>query len=693
MAYSGISPKPNSFVFKPGGTNSSNVYTSWQATYSAASASLSPAVIYVDSSISTATVPSGVWDLAGIIELRGLQKVSSLSTLVLADGAVLRNPYKITDYLTISAQSSTQSMDWTLSNSNTLMMDNNAVLINDGSGYIMNSSATNAHIVLRGGSQMLKNTASVMYLPARATATIELHENSVLGLNAISGNITAVANVKVLSLSAVTNSQSAVGYTPTYTPINSSNSTISGLVHSGSGNPGAPPPSFVQGNSSSGLTVTTSRSVTAGNVLVVLAQTESAISSVGSVTVTDTIGTTYTAVANSIGNSGVNGILYAGIAPSSGSVTITGNQVALYARMTVSEFNNVSATVDGSAAVYSASTTNVTATSTNSIILGAVGSFHSASTFTPGTGFLSATSGNGSDASFMEYNLSPIVGTNAVGYTSTTSTSNDILLAAVLHYSPFVTVGNDGDFYIDTLNKEVYGPRTTGVYPYLSALGINGASSSITVNSANVTLTALQAARPTIFINGTLTGNRNLIVDHTTINLKIGDSFNIINTCTGPYTITFLVDNSGVGLWIPPTGTTISVVWNGSDFIYKDSGGGFVLQSTQTVAAGGASGPTYSDIWQIPTGWMIAGAVARSTQTGSASGSVTTSLGTSHGGGELIAAHTPGSSGVAFTHTGSGFTTGNEVVSSGQTISATQQNTGTVSVAYIESYTLRVVSA
>ena len=240
-------------------------------------------------------------------------------------------------------------------------------------------------------------------------------------------------------------------------------------MRSGIGSPNAQ--SFVQGASASATSVTSNFSVTAGNVILLLLQTESTVASVGSVSVTDNLGTVYTAVANSIGNPAVNAIVYVGVLTQSGIVTITGTQGSSYARMTFTEMRGVSTTIDSQSSGYAATSLSVTVSNSASVIVGLVANDHSATTFTAGTGYTIAVQGNGNDSSMIEYIVGAATGSNTVtfGYTGA-GDDNSPFFALVFETIPTSTSpGEDGDFYIDTSTKRFWGPRLNGNY---SAIGV-----------------------------------------------------------------------------------------------------------------------------------------------------------------------------------------------------------------------------
>jgi hypothetical protein len=249
-------------------------------------------------------------------------------------------------------------------------------------------------------------------------------------------------------------------------------STPAGLMHFGVGSPNQN--GFVQGKSASGLTVTADGAVSAGNLIVVLIQTESAIASIGSITVTDNLSTptVYTAVpgASSIGNPGVNAIAFKGVPTVSGVPTISGNQGASFPRTSFAEFTNTGTTVDVANAGYAATSLSITTSNPLELVVGLVAAFHSAITFTAGAPLVSVVVGTGSDASFIEAGTATGAGAQSFSYSATATDNAPFFVVAFTPDGSFTPIGQDGDGYIDTASKKVYGPRTSGVYPLIGSL-------------------------------------------------------------------------------------------------------------------------------------------------------------------------------------------------------------------------------
>lgn len=245
--------------------------------------------------------------------------------------------------------------------------------------------------------------------------------------------------------------------------------TSIGVMRAGSGDP-SQLPSFVQGKSASGKVVTTNSSVTAGNLLVVHTSCENS-GSVGS-TPTDNLLTPYTLISSiPTGASQCIGAVYAGIAPTSGICTVTGTQGNSFPRTSVGEYKNAINTVDSSNQATSSSSLSVTISNANSLVLGIMAGFSSSATFTAGTNFTANFTANGSDSTFYESALTSTLGSFTVSCTISAGLTGSIFFGIVFRPATIVpTVGQDGDFYIDTTNKKLYGPRTSGTYPLIGTL-------------------------------------------------------------------------------------------------------------------------------------------------------------------------------------------------------------------------------
>ena len=117
----------------------------------------------------------------------------------------------------------------------------------------------------------------------------------------------------------------------------------------------------------------------------------------------------------------------------------------------------------------------------------------------------------------------------------------------------------------NTTNPEGTATANTGWVP----LNFSGAS-TISISTANVTMTCLAAARPVIILSGALTANRFLYVPNWS------KHWTIINNCTGAFSV-IVSTVSGVTTASIPSGTIANVYCDGSLNVTK-------LQSTQLAS-------------------------------------------------------------------------------------------------------------
>ncbi|VVC06074.1 Uncharacterised protein [uncultured archaeon] len=167
-------------------------------------------------------------------------------------------------------------------------------------------------------------------------------------------------------------------------------------------------------NSGSTVTLAYSSNVSAGNLLIVSYSSEGAVTSS---TVSDTLGTTYTRVAQ-ITSATINMNVWAGIAPSSGANTVTiGSPASAYNQLGISEYRNVSATADVTASNYTTSNTTASASIINTNSTDLI------------YGITATDQGNNLTYSspFTLTSLNNAVNTQALGYTFTTSATTSTL--------------------------------------------------------------------------------------------------------------------------------------------------------------------------------------------------------------------------------------------------------------------------
>ena len=105
-----VGASASTFVFRPGGSASRNVYTDWVTLMAALALVYGPRIIEFDSSSSgtgRCDIPSGTWNLDGNTVLRGKH-----APVVLQDGAVLRNAHVLEGDMDLYSASTGAVFDW-----------------------------------------------------------------------------------------------------------------------------------------------------------------------------------------------------------------------------------------------------------------------------------------------------------------------------------------------------------------------------------------------------------------------------------------------------------------------------------------------------------------------------------------------------------------------------------------------------
>ena len=218
------------------------------------------------------------------------------------------------------------------------------------------------------------------------------------------------------------------------------------------------------GAGSGAITVAFAANVTAGSLLTVHTQTLGALGTVP----TDSLGTTYTEI-DSYTATANRGGLYAGIAPSSGANTVTGKHAVNWSRICIAEYKGYSQTFEAHVKAYATNSQSITTITNNALIVASVGSYHG-ETYTAGAGFTIDVNGATSDAAMIMSGVKTPAGAQTVSYTSA-SYDNSVFFAAAFPADPnAVSPGAEGDYYINTVTKKIYGPRTNGVYTLIGTM-------------------------------------------------------------------------------------------------------------------------------------------------------------------------------------------------------------------------------
>lgn len=155
----------SSFVFRPGGAASGNVYTSWALLYADLNATSGVRNIIIDDSLATATMPAGTYNLADCV-LSGHSYTSNpndTAALQLADQCFWTGfPY--VQMITVNSQSSSPIITYANYETILIFLDNLATLTRTGSAEFIkidNTAGTNiiTGIIMKSISALGNGTA------------------------------------------------------------------------------------------------------------------------------------------------------------------------------------------------------------------------------------------------------------------------------------------------------------------------------------------------------------------------------------------------------------------------------------------------------------------------------------------------------------------------------------------------------
>lgn len=221
-----------------------------------------------------------------------------------------------------------------------------------------------------------------------------------------------------------------------------------------------------------GLSATTTSNVTAGNLLVVAAGW--AAGSAGSPVCTDTLGTSYTLRGIQLHDDGAVLAVFSGIAPSTGGCTVTVSSTSgtSFSQTAISEFSGAQDVIDVSAFSKGNGTTQtatLTTTVSKTLLYAAIEGDHNTDTYSAASGYTRDNFINGSDAIATAWKQHSSSGSISGGFTG----GLNFYALGFIAFWPFITgtPGSDGDFYINTTTKKMYGPKTSGSWPTTSILG------------------------------------------------------------------------------------------------------------------------------------------------------------------------------------------------------------------------------
>lgn len=167
-------------------------------------------------------------------------------------------------------------------------------------------------------------------------------------------------------------------------------------------------------------------------------------------------------------------------------------------------------------------------------------------------------------------------------------------------------------YWFNTTDNNTTDPEAAGTAPALAGWVpdyTNGVT-AVTMTGSNVTLTALQYGKPVIVISGLLTANLNLIFP------SIAAEWTVINTTTGPYTVTCKTA-AGTGVVV---NSAQAIVGDGTN-IYSAVNDAISMLGELVASAGGTADALTATFSPAPRAWptgvpfMVRAASANATAT------------------------------------------------------------------------------
>ena len=202
-------------IYKPGGTASGNVYTSWTALMAKRATIPFPMTIVIDDSIvSPAPVDVGIWDLTLNTTIHGYRFTEHLGNvnpasaprLSIPNNAILLNPYAFKNVGVTGFAQTGYSIDFTNPSGGSNIIAENTQFYNDSTATAPTIHAAGGAIQLYGNSRIVQNGngSFVVSNTAIHPVVIELYDSSVID------GYTLQFNNSLIPLTININSPSAV---------------------------------------------------------------------------------------------------------------------------------------------------------------------------------------------------------------------------------------------------------------------------------------------------------------------------------------------------------------------------------------------------------------------------------------------------------------------------------------------------
>lgn len=202
------------FVFRPGGTTAGNVYATWSELYTDLGSVAGPKIVYIDTSLAAATIPSGTYALSEVTIVGDPDDQRTL--LSVAEGASFTGFPRLQDihfrYLGTSAPL------YTVSGTKTLQFIN-ACLEASGTEQIIDQTGVGATltVLMQDRSEYLTGSTTVHTMGTTQSATYLLDEQSGPRANTIDGGVGSSLDFCVRDPSATYGNQTSPTYNGTFT--------------------------------------------------------------------------------------------------------------------------------------------------------------------------------------------------------------------------------------------------------------------------------------------------------------------------------------------------------------------------------------------------------------------------------------------------------------------------------------------
>lgn len=222
------------FIYRPAGSAMGNVYTSWAACHTAASAYRGLSRIRIDSPGVGAQIPAGIWDMRDIV-ISGFEHVTTSGPndiLEVQDGASFTNLARIEGPLRFESVSSSPAM--TVGSPHSLICSTGVIMRSNGAPLIDVLEGNLFYLTLLEGSQ-IQGPSAVVEMENLSVAVVQLFSGSLVSFNTFSGTPQQVSVFLFSSAAQFNENHVGLGAQPTINLLADServsyDPTASGLV-------------------------------------------------------------------------------------------------------------------------------------------------------------------------------------------------------------------------------------------------------------------------------------------------------------------------------------------------------------------------------------------------------------------------------------------------------------------------------